>query len=130
MFAADCSTSDERVLPGTLRAVLLVWQVVGSVMLNYLSYSTSSRITSACISWTCAIGSFAYSIVGSISLHKAIPGLKEGLARDLFAVRVPRLLLPANGPLGWAVPALANALILHSVEHTAALLFTRRRWQK
>ena len=64
--------------------------------------------------------SFAYSIVGSIASRRAIPGLKEARARDLFAVRVPRLLLPRErlkaGPSRhWP------ALILHSVEYTAAL---------
>ena len=101
-----------------------VWQVVKSVMLNYLSYSIKLKNHQRLyLMDLCHWLSFAYSIVGSISLAAwAIPGLKEGLAPVTSSPYVFRACFClANGPLGWAVPALANALILHSVEHTAAL---------
>lgn len=101
-----------------------VWQVLKSLVLNYLSYSIKLKNHQRLyLMDLCHWLSFAYSIVGTISLAAwAIPGWKEWLAPVTSSPYVFRACFClANGPLGWAVPALANALILHSVEHTAAL---------
>ena len=101
-----------------------VYASLKSVAVNYLSYRLKVRAHQRLyLLDLCHVLSFAYSIVTSAALIAwFVPATRATLApltsspaafRAIFAL--------ANGPLGWAVPTLANALVLHSVKQTAAL---------
>lgn len=71
----------------------------------------------------CHVLSFSYSVIGICSLVAWLsPAWHPRLAPFTASPWLFRACFClANGPLAWAVPALGNALLLHSVEHTAAL---------
>lgn len=94
------------------------------VACNYVSYAIKkAKHQRLFLLDLCHVISFSYCVISTCSLAAwRFPSLHPILTRFTAS---PTLFhgcfVIANGPLAWSVPALSNALLLHSAEHTAAL---------